>query len=165
VPDDEDMQPVDWASIERGELGHVIGLETEQLEAERDWLTTREFSLICDRRNRSSVTRWASGVSLPADSKRPWAADAIPVDKALTGGYWRIWMPGVNESFWKSDLIRRARDELLARWPTEKGWTDPDGQPTVRCLTPLDLPAPFAAEYALSRGAAVDAALESLLNR
>ena len=68
----------------------------------------------------------------------------MPVDDTLGTNYRRIWVPGVNEAFWRTRLRREELANTLSRWPQEQGWTTKDGQPTPRCLTPICVSAPAA---------------------
>jgi hypothetical protein len=102
----------------------------------RDWILPSELQkLVAVSHN--TVPRWLRGVGLP--SPAPWFADAIPVDESLGLGYRRIWVPGIDENFWPSELVRERLEEVLAEWPRVKGWWS-KGQPTARCSMPLQLP-------------------------
>ena len=67
----------------------------------------------------------------------------MPVDDSLGMNYRRIWVPGVNDAFWRTRVRREALAQILARWPSEQGWTTKDGQPTPRCLEPLVVGVPM----------------------
>jgi hypothetical protein len=115
----------------------------------RDWLTVREFAEVAGVRARSTVNRWIDGENLPFDERqRPWPAGCAPVDVSQGVGYRRLWVPAVSDGFWaaRTDAMRARRDELMAGWPTEKGWLV-NGAPGPRCLAWLDLEAPWSATY------------------
>lgn len=61
----------------------------------------------------------------------------MPIDTSLGANYRRIWVPGVNDAFWRTALMRKALTETLTHWPLEQGWTTKDGQLTERCGQPL----------------------------
>lgn len=143
VPDSEPpgAETVDWEAIDNGKLGKPLmpGAPT----AVRDWLTFREFCAIADISSRSTLTRWAKGEHLPARTdRRPWTPEWTPVDDSLGINYRRIWVPGVNEAFWRTRLRRETLAYNLSHWPQEQGWTTKDGQPTPRCLEPIRVSAP-----------------------
>ena len=138
-------EKIDWEAIDKGKLGKPL-MPVEDASAVRDWLTFREFCEIIDLQARSTLTRWAKGEHLPARrDRRPWEPDWVPVDDTLGTNYRRIWVPGVNEAFWRTRLRREELANTLSRWPREQGWTTKDGQPTPRCLTPICVSAPAAA--------------------
>jgi len=144
VPDTEPpgAEKVDWDAIDQGKLGKPL-MPADAPIAVRDWLTFREFCEVIDLQARSTLTRWAKGEHLPARrDRRPWEPGQIPVDESLGVNYRRIWVPGVNDAFWRTRIRREAVAKALARWPGEQGWTTKDGQPTPRCLKPLAIPAP-----------------------
>ncbi len=144
VPDSEPpgAEKVDWDAIDEGELGKPL-MPGAPPSAVRDWLTFREFCGILDLRARSTLTRWAKGEHLPARrDRRPWEPDHVPVDDSLGVNYRRIWMPGVDEAFWRTRLKRDTMEHTLSRWPQEQGWTTKDGQPTPRCFEPIKISAP-----------------------
>ncbi len=135
-------EKVDWEAIDKGKLGKPL-MPLEAGSAVRDWLTFREFCEVIDLQARSTLTRWAKGEHLPArPDRRPWEPDRVPVDASLGVNYRRIWVPGVNTSFWRTRLRRAALAQMLSHWPAEQGWTTKDGQPTWRCMEPIVLPAP-----------------------
>jgi integrase len=137
-------EKIDWEAIDKGKLGKPL-MPIEGASAVRDWLTFREFCEIIDLQARSTLTRWAKGEHLPPRrDRRPWEPDWVPVDDALGTNYRRIWVPGVNEAFWRTRLRREELANTLSRWPREQGWTTKDGQPTPRCLTPICVSAPAA---------------------
>ena len=70
---------------------------------------------------------------------RPWEPDAIPVDDSQGPNYRRISVPGINPSFWATDLVRARLAACLATWPQEQAWLD-GYRPGPRCLAPLELP-------------------------
>jgi integrase len=137
-------EKIDWEAIDKGKLGKPL-MPVEGASAVRDWLTFREFCEIIDLQARSTLTRWAKGEHLPARrDRRPWEPDWVPVDDTLGTNYRRIWVPGVNDTFWRTRLRREELANTLSRWPREQGWTTKDGQPTPRCLTPICVSAPAA---------------------
>jgi integrase len=137
-------EKIDWEAIDKGKLGKPL-MPVEDASAVRDWLTFREFCEIIDLQARSTLTRWAKGEHLPARrDRRPWEPEWMPVDDTLGTNYRRIWVPGVNETFWRTRLRREELANTLSRWPREQGWTTKDGQPTPRCLTPICVSAPAA---------------------
>jgi len=120
----------------------------EEPAAVRDWLTFPEFSWAVEHGSRSTTPRWAEGRSLPREAhRRPWDADAIPIDDSLGRGYRRIWVPGVRETFWPTEGARQRVAALLRRWPEKQGWSR-GSEPGRRCLEDLVLPEPFAAQRA-----------------
>ncbi|MGA8365641.1 MAG: hypothetical protein WB709_14155 [Solirubrobacteraceae bacterium] len=138
-------EKIDWEAIDKGKLGKPL-MPVEGASAVRDWLTFREFCEIIDLQARSTLTRWAKGEHLPARrDRRPWEPEWVPVDDTLGTNYRRIWVPGVNEAFWRTRLRREELANMLSRWPREQGWTTKDGEPTPRCLTPICVSAPTAA--------------------
>lgn len=133
---------VDWEAIDKGKLGKPL-MPLEAPSAVRDWLTFREFCEVIGLQARSTLTRWAKGEHLPArPDRRPWEPDRVPVDASLGVNYRRIWVPGVNETFWRTRLRREELANKLSRWPREQGWTTKDGEPTPRCLEPIRVSAP-----------------------
>ncbi len=139
-------EKIDWEAIDKGKLGKPL-MPVEGASAVRDWLTFREFCEIIDLQARSTLTRWAKGEHLPSRrDRRPWEPDWVPVDDTLGTNYRRIWVPGVNEAFWRTRLRREELANTLSRWPREQGWTTKDGEPTPRCLTPICVSAPAAAQ-------------------
>jgi hypothetical protein len=143
VPDSEPpgAEKVDWEAIDKGKLGKPL-MPSGGSTAVRDWLTFREFCAIADIGTRSTLTRWAKGEHLPARAdRRPWAPEWAPVDDSLGVNYRRIWVPGVNEAFWRTRLRREALAHTLSHWPREQGWTTKGSEPTSRCLEPIRLPA------------------------
>jgi hypothetical protein len=139
VPDSEPAgaEQVDWEAVDKGVLGKAL-LPSESPIAVRDWLTFREFCEIAGLEARSTLTRWANSEHLPTRrDKRPWEPGQAPIDTSLGANYRRIWIPAVNEAFWRTALMREALAERLAHWPLEQGWTTKDGQPTKRCREPL----------------------------
>ncbi len=137
-------EKIDWEAIDKGKLGKPL-MPVEDASAVRDWLTFREFCEIIDLQARSTLTRWAKGEHLPARrDRRPWEPDWVPVDDTLGTNYRRIWVPGINETFWRTRLRREELANTLSRWPQEQGWTTKDGEPTPRCLTPICVSAPAA---------------------
>jgi hypothetical protein len=151
VPDDEELEPLDWASIERGELGRALTPELAPAHHVRDWITPHEFAWVLDIQNRSTISRWVHGQHLPSRSdRRPWQPDAIPLDVSLGVQRRRLWVPGINADIW-TELMRQALDELLSSWPKERGWCKPGtNDPRSICHAPLILPDPFADAYAPS---------------
>lgn len=144
VPDSEPpgAEKVDWEAIDNGKLGKPL-MPLGASSAARDWLTFREFCEVIDLHARSTLTRWAKGEHLPArPDRRPWDPEKIPVDASLGVNYRRIWVPGVNTSFWRTRIRREALAQLLSHWPAEQGWTTKDGEPTPRCLEPIRVSAP-----------------------
>jgi hypothetical protein len=138
-------EKIDWEAIDKGKLGKPL-MPVEGASAVRDWLTFREFCEIIDLQARSTLTRWAKGEHLPARrDRRPWEPEWVPVDDTLGTNYRRIWVPGVNEAFWRTRLRREELANTLSRWPQEQGWTTKDGEPTPRCLTPICVSAPAVA--------------------
>lgn len=130
-------EKVDWDAIDSGTLGKPLMPGTAGTPV-RDWLTVGEFCEIAEITARSTVTRWIKGEHLPTRrDRRPWAPDDVPVDESLGVNYRRIWVPCVNELFWRTRLRREALAQTLSRWPREQGWTTKDGQPTPRCLEPI----------------------------
>lgn len=119
----------------------------------RDWVLASEFGW-ANGLSRAQVARYLRGQNLPAvAARRPWEADAVPVDDSLGRNFRRIWLPGVNPAFWTSGA--RARLEaLITSWPEERGWTI-NGRPGPRCvaalhvdvkaLAPFDVPAQLPA--------------------
>jgi integrase len=143
IPDSEPpgAEKVDWEAIDKGKLGKPL-MPSGGSTAVRDWLTFREFCAIADIGTRSTLTRWAKGEHLPARAdRRPWAPEWAPVDDSLGLNYRRIWVPGVNEAFWRTRLRREALAHTLSHWPREQGWTTKGSEPTPRCLEPIRLPA------------------------
>jgi integrase len=137
-------EKIDWEAIDKGKLGKPL-MPVEGASAVRDWLTFREFCEIIDLQARSTLTRWAKGEHLPARrDRRPWEPEWVPVDDTLGTNYRRIWVPGVNEAFWRTRLRREELANTLSHWPQEQGWTTKDGEPTPRCLTPICVSAPAA---------------------
>jgi hypothetical protein len=143
IPDDAPprTEHVDIEALEAS-LGNEPDSSDSEVElvAVRDWITPRELADIRGIRNRSTVARWLRDQHLPARPEdRPWEPAAIPVDDSLGRNYRRIWIPGVNASFWRTELIKARLAACLTRWPTEQGWLDGD-EPGPRCLAPLKLP-------------------------
>lgn len=135
-------EKVDWEAIDKGKLGKPL-MPSGESTAIRDWLTFREFCEIVDIGTRSTLTRWAKGEHLPARAgRRPWSPEWAPVDDSLGINYRRVWVPGVNEAFWRTRLRREALAHILSHWPREQGWTTKDGEPTPRCLEPIKISAP-----------------------
>jgi hypothetical protein len=139
VPDFEPpgAEHVDWEAIDQGTLGKPL-MVTGAPAAVRDWLTFREFCDLAGLEARSTLTRWVKGEHVPSRrDKRPWEPDSAPVDASLGINYRRIWVSGVHDAFWRTNLMREALAEALGRWPMEQGWTTKDGEPTWRCSEPL----------------------------
>jgi hypothetical protein len=144
VPDSEPpgTEKVDWEAIDKGKLGKPL-MSAGEPTAVRDWLTFREFCMIAGELSRSTLTRWAKGEHLPGRAdRRPWTPEWVPVDDSLGVNYRRIWVPGVNEAFWRTRVKRDAVAHTLSRWPREPGWTTRDREPTPRCLEPIRISAP-----------------------
>lgn len=110
----------------------------------RDWLLVIEFQALLGL-SHSTVARWALGQQMP--KRRPWDEGAVAIDSSLGPRLRRIWIPGIRDEFWPTDLIRDAVDEALADWPRRRGFWQ-EGQPTWRCFAPLDLPASLSSRYA-----------------
>jgi hypothetical protein len=144
VPDSEPpgAERVDWEAIDQGTLGQPL-IATGAPAAIRDWLTFREFCELAGLEARSTLTRWVKGEHIPTRrDKRPWEPGKAPVDASLGINYRRIWVPGVHEAFWRTNLTREALAETLGHWPREQGWTTKDGEPTWRCSEPLRVSPP-----------------------
>jgi hypothetical protein len=130
-------EKVDWDAIDNGTLGKPL-MPGAAGAPTRDWLTVREFCEIAEITARSTVTRWIKGEHLPTRrDRRPWASDNVPVDESLGVNYRRIWVPGINELFWRTRLRRESLAQTLSHWPREQGWTTKDGEPTPRCHEPI----------------------------
>jgi hypothetical protein len=144
VPDSEPpgAERVDWEAIDQGTLGQPL-MATGAPAAIRDWLTFREFCELAGLEARSTLTRWVKGEHIPTRrDKRPWEPGKAPVDASLRINYRRIWVPGVHDAFWRTNLMREALAETLGHWPREQGWTTKDGEPTWRCSEPLHVSPP-----------------------
>ncbi len=144
VPDSEPpgAEHVDWEAIDQGTLGKPL-MATGAPAAVRDWLTFREFCDLVGLEARSTLTRWVKGEHIPSRrDKRPWEPGSAPVDATLGINYRRIWVPGVHDAFWRTNLMREALAEMLGRWPMEQGWTTKAGEPTWRCSEPLRVSPP-----------------------
>jgi hypothetical protein len=144
VPDSEPpgTEHVDWEAIDQGTLGKPL-MATGAPAAVRDWLTFREFCDLAGLEARSTLTRWVKGEHIPSRrDKRPWEPGSAPVDASLGINYRRIWVSGVHDTFWRTNLMREALAEALGCWPMEQGWTTKDGEPTWRCSEPLRVSPP-----------------------
>ena len=143
IPDDAPPR-TEYIDFEQFEASLAGAPENGEAETEppaiRDWITPRELAEILGIRNRSTVARWLRSQHLPARAQdRPWEPGAIPVDESLGHNYRRIWIPGVNPAFWRTELIKARLAACLTKWPDEQGWLDGD-EPGPRCLAPLKLP-------------------------
>lgn len=141
LPDDA---PTDLERVDLDVLAASFGEPGEGTSAAagpvRHWATVIELARIADV-ERSTVCFWLKGTHLPRVERRPWQADAVPVDISLGRNYRRICLWAIREQFWSPEMRARC-DQILARWPVEKGWLV-GGEPGPRCHAPLDLPPPW----------------------
>ncbi|UGS34701.1 hypothetical protein DSM104329_01083 [Capillimicrobium parvum] len=125
------------------DLAPAPSLVAPTLTPIRDWLLVVELAEVAQI-DRTTVARYLHGQALPPRrDARPWEPSAIPMDRSLGRSYRRIWIPGVNTEFWRTEAMKLRLAVALSSWPAGPGWTR-NGQPTRRCTAPLHLPPGFA---------------------
>lgn len=142
VPDDREVPPPPDLAALAAQIQEGAGAaepEPAGAPVRPAWHTVAEFA-DCIGVNRTTVSRWCSGLGLPSDPRRrPWDPGAVPVDESLGLRYRRVLVEYIPDSFWRGPVMRARRDELLRAYPQTKGWQI-GGAPGPRCFAPVVLP-------------------------